>query len=107
MLHEILENKGLTKRQAEVAVLIAKGMSNKEAASHLFITEKAVKFHLTNIYKIMNVKGRSKLIVWCMPHMSFHVHAEQPKPATKVVIAEVDALVAIKNAKPSLPRGVY
>ncbi|PIT98929.1 MAG: DNA-binding response regulator [Bdellovibrionales bacterium CG10_big_fil_rev_8_21_14_0_10_45_34] len=71
MLRDVLTQKGLSNREAEVAELVTKGLSNKEVANQLFVTEKTVKFHLTNIYKKMNVKSRSQLIVWCMPHMSF------------------------------------
>lgn len=71
MLRDVLTQKGLSNREAEVAELVTKGLSNKEVASQLFVTEKTVKFHLTNIYKKMNLKSRSQLIVWCMPHMSF------------------------------------
>jgi len=71
MLREILTQKGLSNREAEVAELVVKGLSNKEVANQLFVTEKTVKFHLTNIYKKMNVKSRAQLIVWCMPYQSF------------------------------------
>ncbi len=71
MLKDILTQKGLSHREAEVAELVSKGLSNKEVANQLFVTEKTVKFHLTNIYKKMSVKSRAQLIVWCMPHMDF------------------------------------
>jgi DNA-binding CsgD family transcriptional regulator len=75
MLRDVLTQKGLSNREAEVAELVVKGLSNKEVANQLFVTEKTVKFHLTNIYKKMNVKSRAQLIVWCMPYQSF---VEQP-----------------------------
>ena len=76
MLRDVLINqKGLSNREAEVAELVTKGLSNKEVANQLFVTEKTVKFHLTNIYKKMSLKSRAQLIVWCMPHFSF---AETP-----------------------------
>jgi DNA-binding CsgD family transcriptional regulator len=76
MLRDVLINqKGLSNREAEVAELVTKGLSNKEVANQLFVTEKTVKFHLTNIYKKMSLKSRAQLIVWCMPHHSF---AEAP-----------------------------
>lgn len=68
MLRDVLTQKGLSHREAEVAELVTKGLSNKEVASQLFVTEKTVKFHLTNIYKKMAVKSRAQLIVWCVPH---------------------------------------
>lgn len=71
MLRDILIQKGLSNRESEVAELVTKGMSNKEVANQLFVTEKTVKFHLTNIYKKMSVKSRAQLIVWCLPHLSF------------------------------------
>lgn len=71
MLRDVLIQKGLSNREAEVAELVSKGLSNKEVANRLFVTEKTVKFHLTNIYKKMNVKSRAQLIVWCLPHMGF------------------------------------
>ena len=71
MLRDVLIQKGLSNREAEVAELVSKGLSNKEVANQLFVTEKTVKFHLTNIYKKMNVKSRAQLIVWCLPHIGF------------------------------------
>lgn len=71
MLRDVLIQKGLSNREAEVAELVSKGLSNKEVANRLFVTEKTVKFHLTNIYKKMHVKSRAQLIVWCLPHMGF------------------------------------
>ena len=71
MLKDILIKEGLSNREAEVADLVIQGLSNKDVANRLFVTEKTVKFHLTNIYKKMNVKSRAQLIVWCLPNMSF------------------------------------
>ncbi len=71
MLRDILIEKKLSNREAEVAELVSQGLSNKEVANRLFVTEKTVKFHLTNIYKKMEVKSRAQLIVWCMPHTHF------------------------------------
>ena len=51
--------------------MVTKGLSNKEVANQLFVTEKTIKFHLTNIYKKMSLKSRAQLIVWCMPHQHF------------------------------------
>ncbi|MBX3019209.1 MAG: helix-turn-helix transcriptional regulator [Bdellovibrionaceae bacterium] len=82
MLRDILIQKGLSNREAEVAELVSKGLSNKEVANQLFVTEKTVKFHLTNIYKKMNVKSRAQLIVWCLPHLGFVESNETTKENT-------------------------
>lgn len=76
MLRDVLIQKGLSNREAEVAELVSRGLSNKEVANQLFVTEKTVKFHLTNIYKKMSVKSRAQLIVWCLPHIGF-IESEQ------------------------------
>src|ERR1700730_11909125 len=77
MLRDVLIQKGLSNREAEVAELVSKGLSNKEVAGQLFVTEKTVKFHLTNIYKKMAVKSRAQLIVWCVPHVDFVNNGQQ------------------------------
>ncbi len=81
MLRDVLIQKGLSNREAEVAELVSKGLSNKEVANQLFVTEKTVKFHLTNIYKKMNVKSRAQLIVWCLPHLGFVENEIREVPA--------------------------
>ncbi len=86
MLRDVLIQKGLSNREAEVAELVSKGLSNKEVANQLFVTEKTVKFHLTNIYKKMNVKSRAQLIVWCLPHLGF-VETEPTQPARQEMAA--------------------
>src|ERR1700757_4864506 len=93
MLRDILIQKGLSHREAEVAELVSKGLSNKEVANQLFVTEKTVKFHLTNIYKKMNVKSRAQLIVWCLPHLGFveseaRVEAQAATPAANAAAAQ-------------------
>lgn len=77
MLREVLINNGLSNRESEVATLVAQGLSNREVADRLFVTEKTVKFHLTNIYKKMSIRSRAQLIVWCLPHMQFIEEAPQ------------------------------
>ncbi|MGE0763170.1 MAG: LuxR C-terminal-related transcriptional regulator [Bdellovibrionales bacterium] len=86
MLRDVLIQKGLSSREAEVAELVTKGLSNKEVANQLFVTEKTVKFHLTNIYKKMNVKSRAQLIVWCLPHLGF-VEKEERQQNQETIIA--------------------
>jgi len=54
---------GLTEREMEVATLAAKGMSNREIASALYITEATVKFHLRTVFSKLGIDRRSKLSV--------------------------------------------
>jgi len=51
----------LTSRETEVAHLVGKGMSNPEIAAELFISRKAVEYHLGNIYAKSGLQGRQQL----------------------------------------------
>src|SRR5438309_11014372 len=103
MLRDVLIQKGLSNREAEVAELVTKGLSNKEVASQLFVTEKTVKFHLTNIYKKMSVKSRAQLIVWCVPHVDF-VNSGAPAQGTATAAAPAAGYQAI-SANPGITSG--
>ena len=48
----------LTNRQKELVELLSQGLSNKEIAEKLFITENTVKYHTKNIYNVLNIKDR-------------------------------------------------
>ena len=51
----------LTTKETEVAHLVGKGLSNSEAAAELFISGKAVEYHLGNIYAKCGLQGRQEL----------------------------------------------
>jgi DNA-binding NarL/FixJ family response regulator len=51
----------LTSRETEVAHLVGKGLSNPEVAAELFISRRAVEYHLGNIYAKCGLKGRQQL----------------------------------------------
>lgn len=53
----------LSLSEQRVANMIAEGKSNAEIGEALGVTEKTVKFHLTNIYAKENVRTRAQLIV--------------------------------------------
>ncbi len=99
MLKDVLIREGLSNREAEVAELVTQGLSNKEVANRLFVTEKTVKFHLTNIYKKMNVKSRAQLIVWCLPNMTF---AEKPE---MTIVENTNSNISTGTQKPVVEPG--
>jgi DNA-binding CsgD family transcriptional regulator len=51
----------LTDRERDVATLVARGMSNPEVAAQLYVSRKAVEFHLRNIYAKLGVNSRRQL----------------------------------------------
>ena len=52
----------LTKRQIQVCTFVHKFMRNRAIGNRLRISEKGVKWHLTNIYKETGFKDRGQLI---------------------------------------------
>lgn len=52
---------GLTPAERRVAVLVAEGRTNHEVATELFLTERTVTGHLTNIYAKLGVRSRTEL----------------------------------------------
>jgi DNA-binding CsgD family transcriptional regulator/tetratricopeptide (TPR) repeat protein len=51
----------LTDREHDVATLVAKGRSNREAGTELYISEKAVEYHLGNVFAKLGINSRRQL----------------------------------------------
>lgn len=58
-----VKNRGLTEREQEVLRCLVDGLSNKEIAEHLFISDKTVKIHVSKIFRKLNVKSRSQAVI--------------------------------------------
>ncbi len=58
----------LTYREVEVLQLIGQGMSNQEIAKKLYLSEKTVKNHLTNIFRKINVVDRTQAVLYAIKH---------------------------------------
>ena len=54
----------LTKRERENLQLVAEGYSNSQLAQMLWVTEQTVKFHLSNIYRKLDVANRTEASRW-------------------------------------------
>ncbi len=59
-------NDGLTSREMETLVLIARGMVAKEIARVLAISEKTVRNHIGNIYRKLDIYDRSQVVIYAM-----------------------------------------
>jgi DNA-binding NarL/FixJ family response regulator len=55
---------GLTRRELEILKLVAEGHSNAALARMLWVTEQTVKFHLSNIYRKLDVTNRTEASRW-------------------------------------------
>lgn len=56
----------LTEREKDVLLCLVKGMNNKEIAQDLFISDKTVKIHVSNIFKKLEVKSRSQVVIYAV-----------------------------------------
>ena len=69
MLHQVDKNqddKTLTDREKEVLLCLVEGLTNKEIASKLYISDKTVKIHVSNIFRKLEVKSRSQAIIYAV-----------------------------------------
>ena len=58
----------LTRRELEILRLVAEGYSNSQLAKMLWVTEQTVKFHLSNIYRKLDVANRTEASRWAQVH---------------------------------------
>lgn len=58
------QDHGLGKRQAEVAQLVAQGLSNKQIGARLFISEYTVDSHVRAILNKLGFSSRSQIAAW-------------------------------------------
>jgi DNA-binding NarL/FixJ family response regulator len=59
---------GLTEREIAVLKAVAAGLSNQAVGKQLWVTEHTIKFHLTNIYRKLNVTNRTEAARWAQTH---------------------------------------
>jgi DNA-binding NarL/FixJ family response regulator len=81
-LDSVIEVTGLTGRELAVLQALAQGQSNKEIARSLWLAEQTVKFHLTNIYRKLDVRGRTEAVHWAYHHGVAETH-EPELPALR------------------------
>ena len=53
---------GITKRELEILELIAQGMSNREIAEKLFVSENTVKTHSSHLFDKLSAKRRTQAV---------------------------------------------
>ncbi|MEW5942337.1 MAG: response regulator transcription factor [Pseudomonadota bacterium] len=58
----------LSPREKEIAVLLARGASNKEIANALNVAESTVKIHVQNIFKKLHLASRVQVAVYAIEH---------------------------------------
>jgi DNA-binding NarL/FixJ family response regulator len=59
---------GITPSEQRVLEALARGLSNKEIAQELWLTQQTVKFHLTHIYRRLGVTNRTEAVRYAYQH---------------------------------------
>jgi DNA-binding CsgD family transcriptional regulator len=57
-----LRDLGITRRELEILGLIAKGLSNREIAEKLFVSENTIKTHSSRLFDKLNVRRRTQAV---------------------------------------------
>jgi DNA-binding NarL/FixJ family response regulator len=63
-VHDATARADLTRREEEILRLVAEGHSNAQLAQMLWVTEQTVKFHLSNVYRKLDVSNRTEAARW-------------------------------------------
>jgi DNA-binding NarL/FixJ family response regulator len=58
----------LSSREKEVAALVARGLSNRQIASKLFISKRTVDHHVAKILKKLSLSSREQVASWLSEH---------------------------------------
>lgn len=61
-----VDDKSLTPREMEVLLALVEGLSNKDIGTRLYISDKTVKIHVSNIFRKFDVKSRSQAIIFAV-----------------------------------------
>jgi DNA-binding CsgD family transcriptional regulator len=60
--NEQLLKSGLSRREAEILLLMHEGLSNQQIADKLFISENTIKKHISNIFQKLQVERRTEAV---------------------------------------------
>src|SRR2546425_1634639 len=74
----------LSPREIEVAAMVAQGLTNREIAARLFISERTVDGHLEHLRDKLGVNTRSQVTAWVVRHEAAEVAAPAGAPARVV-----------------------
>jgi DNA-binding NarL/FixJ family response regulator len=71
----------LTRREEQIASLVAEGLKNREVADQLNLSEHTVKNHLFHIFERLGISSRAELILYLFSHKNSGGGFEEPLPA--------------------------
>lgn len=68
---------GLTDRELTILKALARGLSNKQISQETWVTEQTVKFHLSNVYRKLDVSNRAEAVRYALQN---GIGSETPGP---------------------------
>lgn len=68
----------LSRREAEVLEMAARGMTNAQIAEKLSVSVHAVKFHLAAVYRKLRAANRTEAVVLYLRAVTFGAQGPQP-----------------------------
>jgi predicted ATPase/DNA-binding CsgD family transcriptional regulator len=74
----------LSRREHEVAAMIASGMTNKQIAQRLFIAERTAEGHVERIRNKLGVRSRTEVATWAVTHGMGPAPLDKPTHVSKV-----------------------
>src|SRR5438067_11517491 len=75
----------LTRREREVAILVAQGLTNREIATRLFISERTAESHVEQIRGKLGFHSRTQIVAWvAAAGLSGHADPASSAPAAAV-----------------------
>lgn len=63
---QVRSDNPLSARENEVAALVAEGLSNREIAQHLFLSERTVESHVRAILTKLGFRSRTDIATWAV-----------------------------------------
>ncbi|HEY4025844.1 MAG TPA: LuxR C-terminal-related transcriptional regulator [Candidatus Dormibacteraeota bacterium] len=90
----------LTRRQHEVADLLVRGLSNREMAQALFLSERTVEGHVKQLCNLLGVNSRTQVALWWARQRSAGEPAEPAAVPARVVVLMCE-LLRLDGAEPA------
>jgi DNA-binding CsgD family transcriptional regulator len=63
MKKNYMRNFSLTRREQDIVILLAKGMTRDEIDAKLFVSAETIKMHTKNLYKKLNAKNKIDALI--------------------------------------------
>lgn len=65
---ESRDQTALSDREWEVAMLVARGLSNRQIAAQLIVSERTVDTHVSHILRKLSLASRAQIAAWAVQH---------------------------------------